>query len=90
VTFPSFRWVFKSEILGRYSWYQRSRFKFRTSGVELRRSILRYILNVALKHVVVIDVIGDLNSSPFNRRRPVKRMKYSISHECRDTKTWFI
>ena len=60
------------------------------SGVELRRSIMRYFLDVALKHVLVIDMIGDLNSSPFNRRRLVKRMKYSISHECRDTETWFI
>ena len=63
---------------------------FRTSGVELRRSIMRYFLNVALKHVLVIDMIGDLNSSPFNRRRPVKRMKYSISHECRVTETLFM
>ena len=60
------------------------------SGLEIRRSIMRYFLNVALKHVLVIVMIGDLNSSPFNRRRPVKRMKYSISHECQVTDTWFI
>jgi len=35
---PGFRLVLMSEIWGRYSWYQRSRFKFRMSGVELRRS----------------------------------------------------
>jgi hypothetical protein len=90
VTFSSFRLVYVLEIWGRYSWYQRFRFKFRMSEVELRRSIMCYFLNVALKHVLVIDMSGDLNSSPFNRRRPVKRMKYSISHKCRVIETWFI
>ena len=38
-------------------------------------------LNIALIHVLVIGMSGDLNSSLFYRRAPVKRMKYSISHE---------
>ena len=89
----SFGVYFPYGITGHHSWYQRLGLALqnRALGVELRRSSNAItFLFIALTHVLVIGISGDLNSSLFYRRRPVKGMKYSISHEYRNTEIWFI